>query len=50
MTNRQNEYVRLFKLENLLTPQMVIPALARTESLRDRLTDIRRAANAPRAN
>jgi len=28
-----------------LTPQMVIPALARTESLRDRLTDIRRAAN-----
>jgi len=24
MTNRQNEYVRLFKLENLLTPQMVI--------------------------
>ena len=24
MTNRQNEYVRLFKLDNLLTPQMVI--------------------------
>ena len=24
MTNRQNEYVRLFKLENLLAPQMVI--------------------------
>ena len=24
MTNRQNEYLRLFKLDNLFTPQMVI--------------------------
>jgi hypothetical protein len=51
MTNRQNEYLRLFKLDNLFTPQIVIGGQAQLETpdVQQAKEEIARAAKSQRA-
>ena len=51
MTNRQNEYLRLFKLDNLFTPQIVIGGQAQLETpdVQQAKDEIARAAKSQRA-
>ncbi len=51
MTNRQNEYLRLFKLDNLFTPQIVIGGQAQldTPDVQQAKDQIARAAKSQRA-
>jgi len=51
MTNRQNEYLRLFKLDNLFTPQIVIGGQTQLETpdVQQAKEEIARAAKSQRA-
>lgn len=51
MTNRQNEYLRLFKLDNLFTPQIVIGGQSQLETpdVQQAKDEIARAAKSQRA-
>jgi len=51
MTNRQNEYLRLFKLDNLFTPQIVIGGQSQLEGpdMKQARDEIARAAKGQRA-